>query len=206
MEQREDNRRHYAEAAAGLLDDLRAAGVEVKTLAELRRRRPDTKDVVPVLAKWLPKARYLPLKRDIIATMGSSWARPEASRPLLEEFHRLDPTLDKPGGMRWSIGDALERVADETVLDDLIAIATDRRYGRDRQLVVASLGNMVRAKERAVPVLLDLLDDEEVAPYAVMGLGKLRVHEARTAIQSFVDHPEAWVRSEAKKALARLSS
>jgi hypothetical protein len=39
-----------------------------------------------------------------------------------------------------------------------------------------------------------------------MGLGKLRVHEARTAIRSFVDHPEAWVRSEAKKALARLSS
>jgi len=204
IEQREENRRRYAEEAAGLLEDLRASGVEVKTLAELRRRRIGDKRLTSVLAKWLPRVGYLPLKRDIIATMGSRWARPESAQPLIEEFHRIDPNNDKPGGLRWSIGDALERVADETVLADLIAIATDRRYGRDRQLVVASLGNMVNARDRSVPVLLGLLGDEEVAPYAVMGLGKLRVPEARTAIQRFVDHAEPWVRREAKKALARL--
>jgi HEAT repeat protein len=107
--------------------------------------------------------------------------------------------------LRWAIGDALERVADESVLDDLIAIATDPRQGRDRALVVTALGNMARARERVVPVLLGLLEDEEVAPYAVMGLGKLRVLEAKPAIERFREHPEAWVRKESKKALGRLA-
>jgi HEAT repeat protein len=39
-----------------------------------------------------------------------------------------------------------------------------------------------------------------------MGLGKLRAKEASPVIQRFLDHPEPWVRKEAKKALARLGS
>jgi HEAT repeat protein len=97
-------------------------------------------------------------------------------------------------------------VADESVLEDLIRIGMDRQYGRSRALMVAALGNMVQARERVVPVLLGLLDDAEVAPYAVMGLGKLRAKEASPVIQRFLDHPEPWVRKEAKKALARLGS
>jgi HEAT repeat protein len=206
MQQREENRRLYAEAATGLLEDLRAAGFKVSTMAELRQPGVGNKGAVPVLAKWLSNVDYLPLKRDVIAALGSPWARPEAARPLLDEFHRIDPREDKPGGLRWSIGDALERVADESVLDDLIAIATDKREGRDRQLIVTALGNMVRARERVVPLLLQLLDDEEVAAYAVMGLGKLRAGEAKPAIQRFLEHPEPWVRKEARKSLARLAS
>ena len=115
------------------------------------------------------------------------------------------PTKDPPGGLRWAIGDALERVADESVLDDVITIATDRRHGHERALVVTALGNMAQARERVVPVPVGLLDDIEVAPYAVMGLGKLRAAEARPAIEPFLDHTEPWVRKEAKKALARLA-
>jgi len=161
---------------------------------------------VPVLAKWLPEVEYVPLKQDIIGLLGSPWARPDAARPLLDEFRRIDSRDDKPGGLRWSIGDALGRVADESVLDDMVAIATDPRQGRDRQLFVAALGSMVKARDRVIPVLLQLLDEPEVAGYAVMGLGKLRVGEARPAIERFREHPEAWVRKEAKKALSRLAS
>lgn len=53
-------------------------------------------------------------------------------------------------------------------------------------------------------VLLALLDDEDVAAYAVMGLGKLKAREARPAVERFLDHPESWVRKEAKRALAKL--
>jgi len=40
--------------------------------------------------------------------------------------------------MRWSIGDALDRLAGESVVDDLNAIAKDPYCGRDRQLVVSA--------------------------------------------------------------------
>jgi len=204
--EREENQRRYAEAATGLLADLGSAGFAVSTVADLRKRGVGDKRAVPVLAAWLPRITYVPLKRDVIATLGSSWARPQATRPLLDEFHRIDPVTDPPNGLRWSIGDALERVADESVLDELLAIAQDRRHGRARALVVVALGNMGRERRRAVPVLLELLSDTDVAPYAVMGLGKLRATEARAAIEPFSDHPEAWVRKEAKKALAKIEA
>ena len=201
----EENLRRYAEAAAGLLGDLEAAGFPVETLAGLRQRGVGDRRAVPVLLKWLPLVTYLPLKEDLIATLGSPWARPEAARPLVEEFRRVDPAEDTAGAsVRWSIGDALERVADESVVDDLIEIATDARHGHHRGLVVAALGNMGKARDRVVPVLLELLGDEDVASYAVMGLGKLKAREARPAIERFVYHHEPWVRKEAKRALAKL--
>lgn len=203
MAEREVNRRRYAEAAAGLLAELEAAGFPVETIAQLRLL--GSRSAVPVLVKWLPDIDYLPLKRDLIAALGSPWARPVSARPLVEEFRRVDPAEDSADtSVRWSIGDALERVADESVIDDVIEIATDASHGHHRALVVTALGNMRKQRERALPVLLKLLDDEVVAPYAVMALGKLKAREARTAVKRFLNHPESWVRKEAKKTLARL--
>ncbi len=124
---------------------------------------------------------------------------------MVDEFRRIDPADDSADtSIRWSIGDALERVADESVVDDVIAIAQDMQHGRHRRLVVAALGNMKAARDRVVPVLLDLLADASVAPYAVMALGRLRAGGARAAIEPFLNDPETWVRKEAAKALARL--
>lgn len=205
MAEREENRRRYAEAAAGLLADLEAAGFPVETLSQLRQRGVGRRAAVPVLVKWLSEIDYLPLKRDLIATLGSPWARQVSARPLIDEFRRVDPAGDTADtSVRWSIGDALERVADESVLDDLIEIATEASHGHHRALVVGALGNMGKARDRVLPILLALLDDDVVAPYAVIGLGKLRAPEARAAVERFVDHPESWVRKEAKKALAKL--
>jgi HEAT repeat protein len=57
---------------------------------------------------------------------------------------------------------------------------------------------------RAVDVLIDLLDDDDVAGHAVVGLGKLRASKARQRVEEFLAHPKAWVRREAKRALAKI--
>jgi HEAT repeat protein len=97
-------------------------------------------------------------------------------------------------GGRWS------------VVEDLIEIATDTRHGYHRALVVAALGRIKKARDRVLPVLLELLNDDKVAPYAVMGLGRLKASEARPAIEPFLDHPDPWVRKEARKSLAKLAA
>jgi HEAT repeat protein len=205
MAQRETNRRHYNEAAVGLIGDLAAAGFPVETLAQLRQRGVGNRQAVPSLLKWLPLVSYRPLKLDIIATLGSNWAHPAAAGPLISEFLRVKPTDDVTGtSVRWAIGDALERVADESVLNDLIEIATDTRHGRYRGTVVAALGNMRRARDQVLPTLLTLLDDDDIAGYAIMALGKLKASEARSAIEPFIHHRDPWVRKEAKKALDKI--
>jgi HEAT repeat protein len=70
--------------------------------------------------------------------------------------------------------------------------------------VVAALGNMRRARDQVLPTLLTLLDDDDIAGYAIMALGKLKASEARSAIEPFIHHREPWVRKEAKKALDKI--
>jgi HEAT repeat protein len=53
-------------------------------------------------------------------------------------------------------------------------------------------------------VLIDLLDDDEVVGHAIIALGKLKSKKAYPAIERFATHPKAWIRKEAKKALARI--
>jgi HEAT repeat protein len=57
---------------------------------------------------------------------------------------------------------------------------------------------------RAEDVLIDLLDDDEVAGHAIIALRKLKSKKAYPAIKRFLTHPKAWVRNEAKKALAKV--
>jgi hypothetical protein len=199
----EARQRAYQDAASGLFRDLQSAGYKVTTLDELRRRGDML--AVPILAGWMKRIGYLPLKQDVIRTLGSKWARPVASRALIDEFHRYMPETDPTGSdIRFTIGDSLERVADDDVADDLIAIAEDQTHGSQRGLIVAALGNLKQHRARVLPILVSLLNDPTVALYAIMGLGKLKDRSARTHIERFADHPDESVRREAKKTLAKL--
>jgi hypothetical protein len=128
-------------------------------------------------------------------------ARPSAGPVLIEQFRRVsDPTGLGP---RWVIGNALEVVADDSMLDEVAAIVRDPAFGKARQMVVLALA---RSKDpRAVPLLIELLDDEDVAPYAARALGKLGAAEARSALVRHLESPQPLLRREAKRALAKLS-
>lgn len=189
----------YRRAAAPVLEDLERAGIQVERIAELRQRRADYRAALPILLNWLPKVAEASVKEDIIRTLSLPWARPDAADSLIAEFRR---TAVPDGGIGWVIGNALEVVADDSVFEDIVEIATDQSYGRSREMVVAALGNM--KNPRAGEILIDLLDDGEVAGYAVMGLGKLKAKKAKPKIEPFLKHPQDWVRKEAKKALAKI--
>ena len=100
------------------------------------------------------------------------------------------------------VANALEAVADESILLDLIQLAKDRQYGVDRQMLVLALARI--PDQRATDALVDLLGDDEVAGHAAKALGRLRARNVRPAVERLLDHPKSWVRAEAKKTLAKL--
>jgi hypothetical protein len=55
------------------------------------------------------------------------------------------------------------------VFEEIAALVQDRRYGKARQMVVLGLARST--DPRAVPLLVGLLGDEDVAAHAVMALG-----------------------------------
>jgi HEAT repeat protein len=190
-----------------LLEELALAGVHLRDLWELVNDRAQYSAAIPVLIDWLehlddrvPAADQDKVREGLVRALTVPAARPSAAPVLLAEFRRVsDPTGLGP---RWVIGNALEVVADDSIFDDVALIVRDPSFGKARQMVVVGLA---RSKDgRAVPLLIELLDDEDVAAHAAMALGKRRASEARSALERQLESPQALVRQEAKKALAKL--
>jgi hypothetical protein len=201
-EQEDDRRLHlqdYRVAAHGLLTDLAAIGLKVEAVGDLRQLGKAYPEAVPVLIRWLPNVTNTFVKEDIIRTLSVPWAR-EAAPILISEFQRADGRNGL--GLRWAIGNALEVLATDAIADDMIRLATDRSYGRAREMIVAGLGKL--KDSRVVDALISLLTDEDVVGHAVMALGRLRAKAARSRIEPLLSHPKAWIRKEAKKALTRI--
>jgi hypothetical protein len=161
-----------------ILAELAAAGYRVRSLAELRHSGARYRSAVPVLLHWLPQVTDRKLKGEIVRALTVPWARPAATGPVIEEFRRADASVDPTGtGLRWTIGNALEVLADDSSFEELAELAQDSRYGKARQMVVLGLGRSRRPE--AATVLMGLLDDPEVDGHAVKALGKLRPPASR---------------------------
>lgn len=185
--------------AAPVVAALRGAGFLVDTVADLFNKKMDYRTAIPILVEWLPRVANPDVKQDIVRALSVKWAR-HAAPLLLAEFERADDP--KGTGLRWAIGSALEVLSNDEIADGMIKLATDRRYGKAREMVVVGLGKLRDA--RVTDVLLNLLSDDEVVGHAVMALGKLRARTARSRIEPLLNHPKPWVRKEAKKALASI--
>ncbi len=193
----------------GLAGDLADAGAPSRDLWELVNTAAHYDDAIPVLIDWLRNldARVsvedrAKVREGLVRALSVPAARPAAGPALIEEFRRFAGPSGL--GLGWVVGNALSVVEDDSLFDEISALVQDRRYGKARQMVVLGLS---RSRDpRAVPLLVDLLDDDDVAAHAVMALGKLRPSGVRSAIERLRDHPQPLVRREARKVLGKLTT
>lgn len=199
---------HPEEPALGeepILVELSTLGIETRSLAELRHSGKNYRNAVPVLVEWLSRVTDRKLKEEIVRTLSVPWAKPLATKPMIDEFRQLRESEDPSGlGLRWAMGNALNVIADDAFFEDLVALATEPRFGRAREMIVLGLGKSKRPE--AAEVLLNLVDDPDVDGHAIQALGKLKVQRARVAFERKTNDKRAWVRNEAKRALARLDA
>lgn len=198
--QADANAKEYAAAAVGLLQDLARAGFKVESVGALRHRRARYKAAIPILLEWLPRVRYPSLKEDIVRTVSVPWAKPAAARALVTEFRSAEDATGT--GLRWAIANGLEVVADDSVFDDIVALLRDPSSGKAREMLAMALARLTPG--RAIPVLVNLLGDDDVAGHAAIALGKLRAIEAVPELERLLAHPKPWVRKEVGRALAAI--
>ncbi|HLX47908.1 MAG TPA: HEAT repeat domain-containing protein [Streptosporangiaceae bacterium] len=190
-----------------LISDLQNAGVPVSDLWELVNGKTAYRAAIPVLLDWLgavdtrvPEPDRRKVTEGLVRALTVPAARPAAAPALIRAFR----TADDPSGLglRWAIGNALSVVADDSVFDQIAELVRDRGYGKGRQMTVLALG---RSKDpRAASVLTGLLGDPDVTAHALMALGKLKPPGVCAAVEPLLDHPQALVRQEARKTLAKL--
>jgi hypothetical protein len=201
-EQRQQAIEHNVRLTTPVIAELIAAGFQVATIADLFNQKMNYEMAIPILLSWLPRIDNPDVKQEIIRALSVPWAKPTASPFLLHEFRE---TTDRSStGMRWTIANALSVVADDSVIEEVVQLAKDHKYGKAREMLVLALGNM--RNPHVVGVLVDFLCDEEVAGHAIMALGKLRASKVRPQIEEMLFHPKKWIRREAKKALARIDA
>jgi HEAT repeat protein len=192
------NVEEYRAAAAPVLTELAEAGFAVEDVSALYQKRINYESAVPILMKWLPLISHPRVKESIVRALSVPFAQ-QAAPLLIKEFRCV---ATEQGALKWAMGNALDVVANDTVIDEMIEIATNTSHGKAREMVVCGLGNM--RDRRVVPILVGLLDDEAVFINAMMGLAKLGATSARSSIEPFLKHPKGWVRKEAKKAIEKI--
>jgi hypothetical protein len=191
----------------GLVLELRAAGVAVSDPWDLVNSTVQYGGAVPLLVDWLQHVdeRFSNEERSsatelLVRALTVPEAAPLATPTLLELFRTVE---DGSGmGLRWVVGNALSVVADDSFFDEIAELIRRREYGKARQMLVLGLA---RSKDpRVVPLLVEMLGDDDVAAHSVIALGKLRSAGVRRPVEALLQHSSALVRREAKKTLRRL--
>jgi len=190
--------------------DLESVGVHVKDPADLVDTDFPYPAAIPVLIRWIDELRTVELSDDdrgylwetLARALTVPQARPAAG-PALAQLFREESLSQMT---RWAVGNALDTVADPSLLDEMLAIATDRRFGMARQMVVHALGRVGkgRRREEVVDRLIELLDDDTVVAHAIIALTKLRAARAVDAIARHVDSDIPIARKSARTAVAKL--
>jgi len=197
---REELERSLHAAEEPLVQALAAAGIVVSSVWELVNSAQKYPSAIPILIKHLKTPYHPKIREGIARALTVLEAKPIAAQALIEAFqHELDVA---DSGVKWALANALTVVADDSVLDDLIALVQDKRHGASRTMLTLALGNT--KNPRAVDVLLELLQDDEVVEHALTVLGTLRAQQAKQPMQRLLNHPRSGVRKTAKQALAKI--
>lgn len=184
--------------------ELRAVGIKVDGVYDVVNSRHSYKEAIPVLVKLLPSIQEPRIKEGVVRALAVKEAvGEEVARAMIREFEaigRSAPPVEQ--GLKWAIANTLSVVARDPVFEEVSALVRDEKHGKAREMLAEALARM--RDPRAVDVLVELLDEDEVSGHAVVALGKLKARAAKPAIERFLHHPQPWVRKEAERALAKI--
>jgi hypothetical protein len=199
--EREDSRlrkiREIRESLIPVMAELRSAGYSEETVDELRRSGKKYESAISILLKWLPRLPSPAAKVALVRALSVPWAKPAAGPILITEFERTPPEQEE---LRWTLGNALEVVAEPSLLNKFVEIVMDKANGTAREMIVLALAKI--RDPRSVTTLIKLLDDQQVAGHAVRALRRLKAPQALDHLEKFTTHSESWIRNEARKAIA----
>ena len=149
---------------------------------------------------WLPRLRT-PVATEVVArSLGNRAAKGVATGPLIEAFLAADEDEE---ALKWAIASAIHDVVTAPDFDRVVELAADPRHGTSRQMLVFVLWRI--RTDRAREVVLDTLDDEDVALHAMSALRRMVGNEeARTHIAPLANHPSAQVSRAARDTLGRI--
>jgi len=183
-----------------LKEELEKIGIKIEEIYDLVNSPKSYPEAIPILVRFLSK-NFIDdrLKEGIIRALAVKEAKGKCGKVLIKEFNK---TPKEKSLLRWAIGNTMEVVISKNDIDDVIKIIKDKTNGISRQMFIKALGKI--KTDKTENILIDLLDDEEVAIFAVEALGKMKSQKAKNKINELLNSKNKLVKKEAEKALKRI--
>lgn len=181
--------------------ELRALGFEFETANQAVGLLPKHKKaIVPVAVKYYRLAKELekPNEQNYFLRFLHIKGLDDVVPMLLEDYYS-EKTEDLT---RWFISDCIYQIRARNFVKEYLDIVSSRKFGQNRQMIVLLLGKL--KEESAVPVLIDLLEDEDVRLHAICALGQFKREEFRCYFERFQDSAHPGWRKYARSAIKKL--
>ncbi len=182
--------------------ELRDLGYEFETSNQALGFIPKHKKViVPISVKYyqLAKERKKPNEQNYFMQFLYIKGLDEVVPMLLKDYYD-EGTADLT---RWFISDCIYQIRSKTFVKEYLDIVSNRAFGRNRQMIVLLLGKL--KEENAVPILIKLLEDEDVCLQAICALGEFKNAEFRCYFERFQNSAHPGWRKYARAALKKLN-
>lgn len=181
-----------------LLKEINNNGFLVTEFNELKFLKPKHKKIVLILTKYLYAFEADNYRNAIVEVLGVKGFI-DATELLLKAYHDVNWNGDK-----WSIGNALYNIQDSRFEAEYIDIISNNNNGTSRQMITVLVGKL--QCEKAISVLIKLLEDKDVFGHAIMALGYYTKPYLISYIEPFLTHEKSWIRKEAEKSLKKIKS
>lgn len=145
----------YRRAETTLVDDLRAAGYQVQSAWDLANTPGSYPNAVPILLAHLPRPYPAAVREGIARALAVPEAKTEGWSVLTRLY--ADETESR---VRSGLAAAIAAAADDDVINDVITLASDKRYGPSRLLLLSALEHSTDPQARAA--LVELRTDPDL--------------------------------------------
>ena len=178
--------------------ELLNLGFDFQVLNQAERLLPKHKDtILPIVIKYYKMAKLRNEKQYLLGWFPHAGLE-DVVPMLLEDFYSNNSDIDK-----WAIGDRLYQIRSKKYIDDYLKIISNSSYGQDRQMIILLVGKLkVKA---AIPILINLLEDEGVRLQAIAALGDFKQENLRPYFERFQNSTHLGWRKYAKSALKKLN-
>ena len=177
--------------------ELLNLGFNFQVLNQAESLLPKYKDtVLPVVIKYYKMAKLKNEKQYLLGWFHHKGLE-EVVPMLLKDYYSNNSDIDK-----WAIGDRLYQIRSKKYIDEYLKIISDSSYGQDRQMIILLVGKL--KVEAAIPILIDLLEDEGVRLQAIVALGDFKRKDFRPYFERFQNAKHPGWQKYAKAALKKI--
>ena len=192
-----------------ICDDLAKKGLYINSVFDLLDRPDDYKEYYSDLVKWVPLTNDFWLRQGLIRALTRknpgkniiNFLFSEMDNPLFnreEETHIL---------YLWTVGNAISVAANHRDIDRLVNLVKDNSLRMARQMLIIKLGRLGKKnKEKVFPVLISLLEQEDVQLQTITALHYLEDHRSIKYLEPFLDNENQPLRKKAEKTLTKLKN